>query len=594
MRPKASARGGNVLRRARWVAAGIVFCVATLGFLFPALWAEKPIRVLAAWQFAPSGLRGLQGFWLVVFHGAVLYAGAAGISFLVSFLALLLLSAFFGRWYCAFLCPLGFLQDVAAWAGRKRRGYVKSNPILRASALACFIALGVGGALGLTSWLEPWSLAGRFFAYDVQPLARLLLRADSPLLPWGFIAASGLAAALIIGTAAFRGRWFCNSLCPAGSLLGLLNRKAPLRLRIDPGTCSSCGRCSSVCLADCLDGKNRFLDASRCVYCLECVGTCPTGSVRYGRGIREKRRGQDDRISKINRKEKGQDDRISTIDRKKKGQDDGISMIDRREKRQDDRITRINRVEKGQDRAMVTRAGFLGLIGTNLKIAGGAAIGIFLGVGGAAAARRIAGAQDSGDRTPPGAVSPPGSLSTHRFAETCTACGLCVARCPSKILRPSTGQFGLTALFAPRLDYDVSYCQFSCTTCLDLCPSGALVKLSPEEKQRTKIGDATLVRDLCIVIKNGTKCGACAEHCPTGAVRMVKGASGLPEPVFSTSICIGCGACHHACPVKPKKAITVSGLAVHEVAEKPSERLFDPPDPPGSPVPTHDSGLFPF
>jgi ferredoxin len=115
--------------------------------------------------------------------------------------------------------------------------------------------------------------------------------------------------------------------------------------------------------------------------------------------------------------------------------------------------------------------------------------------------------------------------------------------------------------------------------------------MRPEEKQRTKIGDAALVRDLCIVIKNGTKCGACAEHCPTGAVRMVVGLSELPEPVFTSSICIGCGACHHACPVKPQKAITVSGLPVHEVAQKPSDSLFDIPSPPAA---IDDSGLFPF
>ena len=133
-------------------------------------------------------------------------------------------------------------------------------------------------------------------------------------------------------------------------------------------------------------------------------------------------------------------------------------------------------------------------------------------------------------------VSPPGSISVGRFAQTCTACGLCIAGCPAKILRPSTGQFGLTGLFAPLLDYDVSYCQFSCTLCMDLCPSGALQKMSVEHKHRTKIGDASLIRDLCIVIKNGTKCGACAEHCPTGAVRMVVGSTRLPEPVFSSAI----------------------------------------------------------
>jgi ferredoxin len=118
-------------------------------------------------------------------------------------------------------------------------------------------------------------------------------------------------------------------------------------------------------------------------------------------------------------------------------------------------------------------------------------------------------------------------------------------------------------------------------TCLDLCPSGALEKLPLARKKLVKMGDATLVRDRCIVFVSKTKCGACAEHCPTGAVRMVDAPTGIPEPLFTTSICIGCGACHHACPTKPLRAITVSGLAVHTTAVKPTAALLGVKSAPG-------------
>jgi ferredoxin len=98
--------------------------------------------------------------------------------------------------------------------------------------------------------------------------------------------------------------------------------------------------------------------------------------------------------------------------------------------------------------------------------------------------------------------------------------------------------------------------------------------MSLERKKITKIGDAALVKERCIVFTNKTKCGSCAEHCPTGAVRMVDAPTGIPEPIFNSSICIGCGACHFACPARPERAISVSGLAVQGIAERPSLDLF--------------------
>jgi ferredoxin len=105
---------------------------------------------------------------------------------------------------------------------------------------------------------------------------------------------------------------------------------------------------------------------------------------------------------------------------------------------------------------------------------------------------------------------------------------------------------------------------------MNVCPSGALKKMPLERKKLVKIGTASLVEEYCIVFTNRTKCGACAEHCPTGAVRMVARQDGIPEPVFDPAICIGCGACHHVCPVPGKRAISVAGLAVHGTALEPA------------------------
>ena len=162
------------------------------------------------------------------------------------------------------------------------------------------------------------------------------------------------------------------------------------------------------------------------------------------------------------------------------------------------------------------------------------------------------------DRETP--ITPPGSKSVKDFYRHCTACQLCISACPNKVLRPSTG---LDHLMQPEMGYEDGYCRPECTKCSELCPSGALVRITAEEKTQYHIGTASVDRSLCVAEK-GTKCGNCARHCPVGAISMVKNEeTGLRVPVVNEERCIGCGACENLCPARPVSAITVNGRHNH-------------------------------
>ncbi|MDX9852538.1 MAG: 4Fe-4S binding protein [Tenuifilaceae bacterium] len=91
-----------------------------------------------------------------------------------------------------------------------------------------------------------------------------------------------------------------------------------------------------------------------------------------------------------------------------------------------------------------------------------------------------------------------------------------------------------------------------------------------ESKKRTQLGVAKFIKDNCIVHTDKTDCGACSEHCPTKAVKMVPyGEKGLVIPSVDESICIGCGACEYACPTVPFRAIYINGNTSHLVADLP-------------------------
>jgi formate hydrogenlyase subunit 6/NADH:ubiquinone oxidoreductase subunit I len=131
------------------------------------------------------------------------------------------------------------------------------------------------------------------------------------------------------------------------------------------------------------------------------------------------------------------------------------------------------------------------------------------------------------------------------------------------VLQPSLLSAGPRGLFQPRLDFHAGRCDFQCHVCSQVCPSGALLPLSLKEKQETRIGAAELALERCVVLTNGTACGACAEICPTGSAQMVPYRGELTIPALRDETCIGCGSCEFVCPAAPVRAITVRPAAEH-------------------------------
>lgn len=161
-------------------------------------------------------------------------------------------------------------------------------------------------------------------------------------------------------------------------------------------------------------------------------------------------------------------------------------------------------------------------------------------------------------------IAPPGAKSLKNLARLCTACQLCVAACPNGVLRPSTSP---ETFMQPEVSYERGYCRPECTKCSEVCPAGAIVKISTEDKTAVQVGHAVWVKTNCIPLTDGVECGNCARHCPAGAIQMVPSDKDNPDspkiPVVNDERCIGCGACENLCPARPFSAIYVEGHQVH-------------------------------
>jgi len=163
-------------------------------------------------------------------------------------------------------------------------------------------------------------------------------------------------------------------------------------------------------------------------------------------------------------------------------------------------------------------------------------------------------------------LTPAGSLSARRMKRHCTACQLCVTVCPNNVLRPSTS---LDTLMQPLMSYERGYCRPECVKCSEVCPSGAIRKITKEEKSSTQIGHAVWVGERCIPLTDEQVCDNCERHCPTKAITIVSSVAGdetsLKIPAIHEELCIGCGACEYLCPSRPLSAIFVEGHLIHKI-----------------------------
>jgi polyferredoxin len=170
-------------------------------------------------------------------------------------------------------------------------------------------------------------------------------------------------------------------------------------------------------------------------------------------------------------------------------------------------------------------------------------------------------------RVSPELIRPPGAGNELEFLDRCVRCGECLKVCPTNALQPTLGEAGIEGMFSPRLVPRIGYCEYNCTLCGELCPTGAIRRLPLAEKQRTVIGVAVIDKDRCLPYAKGRSCIVCEEHCPTPdkaiqfreiEVRTEQGEMvRMKQPYVLRELCIGCGICETKCPLAGPAAVRV-------------------------------------
>jgi len=157
---------------------------------------------------------------------------AIPLSAIVFFAAPLAYTAFFGRTFCAGVCPFGAIQDLVSFRPQK-----------------------LGTRLNAVLGVIPYIYLGLAVLYAATGTDFVICRYDPFVGIWRFNASFGMFifGGLLLVVGIFIARPYCRFLCPYGVLLNWTSRFSRKHITITPAECIQCRLCENSCPYDAID-----------------------------------------------------------------------------------------------------------------------------------------------------------------------------------------------------------------------------------------------------------------------------------------------------------------------------------------------------
>lgn len=205
---------------------------------------------------------------------------------LVGLIVPIVLTVLLGRVFCAWVCPMTLLFDLAAKIRGLLPKWLEITPLdVKIWDGSKYVLLGVGAFMALVSgvallnYIYPPAIFGREAHFFVSAVFD---RAEDGTVGFALVGLTGgsvLLVALLVIEILVAPRIWCKSLCPGGAIYSLLGRFRLLRIRRTVDACVDCHICDRECPRGMLPMTDQT--ASECDNCGVCIDVCPTNALSY-------------------------------------------------------------------------------------------------------------------------------------------------------------------------------------------------------------------------------------------------------------------------------------------------------------------------
>jgi len=250
-----------------WIGIEFYFFVGYLESGGSAQFYHRPPGVEA---FLP--ISALMSVYYFLLSGVIHNAHPAGFFILLGIIAI---SFVFGKSFCSWVCPVGFLSELIGDFGDKISMKLFKRRLKMPKTLDFPLRSLKYLLLGFFAYSIFFSMTELALKYFLDSSYNVI--ADVKM--YYFFAEISrfsltVIAVLFVLSIFFRNFW-CRYLCPYGALLGIFSLLSPAKIKRNPETCIDCNLCSKACPSFIKVDKVTTVISDECSTCLSCVDACP-------------------------------------------------------------------------------------------------------------------------------------------------------------------------------------------------------------------------------------------------------------------------------------------------------------------------------